>query len=91
MLVVSASSWRILDFVRAHNTLNDNFTNINIMSAFGTDKDLRLYRQVTSIVPIMIPLSIDPMQITKDTQGVFKKTFDFLLPERKPKRKFGLF
>ena len=91
ILVVSASPWRIMDFVKMHNLLKDDFANINIVSAFGSDKDLRLYRQVTSIVPIMLPLSVDPSHVSKDGEGVFKKMFDFLLPERKQKRKFGLF
>lgn len=91
VLVVSASSWRIMDFVRMHNSLKDEFTNINIVSAFGSDKDLRLYRQVTNIVPVILPFAVDPMQISKDAETIYKKMFDFLLPERKQKRKFGLF
>jgi len=91
VLVVSASPWRIMDFVKMHNSLKDEFANINIVSAFGSDKDLRLYRQVTSIVPVMIPLSVDPSHVSKEGESIFKKMFDFLLPERKKKRKFGLF
>lgn len=91
VLVVSASPWRIMDFVKMHNLLKDDFVNINVVSTFGSEKDLRLYRQVTSIVPIMLPLSIDPSHVSKDSECVFNKMFDFLLPERKQKRKFGLF
>jgi len=90
-LVVSASPWRIMDFVRAHNSHKDDFTNINIVSAFGSDKDLRLYRQVTNIVPTILPFAVNPTQVSKDTETIYKKIFDFLLPERKQKRKFGLF
>jgi len=91
ILVVSTSPWRIMEFVKAHNLLEDNFTNINIVSAFGSERDLRLYKQVTSITPVMIPLSVDLSHVSKEGKAVFKKMFDFLLPERKQKRKFGLF
>jgi len=91
ILAVSASPWRIMDFVKMHNSLKDDFANINIVSAFGSDKDLRLYRQVTNIVPIMIPWSVDPSHVSKEGEAVFKKMFNFLLPDRKQKRVFGLF
>lgn len=89
LLVVSASAWRIMDFVRAHNTLKDDFSAFNVVSAFGSEKDVRLFRQTTGITPIMLPVCPDPSDDAAD--AVFKKLFGFLLPERKPKRRFGFF
>jgi hypothetical protein len=45
LLVVSASAWRIMDFVRAHNALKDDFSRFKVVSAFGSEKDVRLCRQ----------------------------------------------
>jgi len=89
LLVVSASAWRIMDFIRAHNSLKDDFSRFNIVSAFGSEKDVRLYRQTTGIAPVMLPACPDP---STDAAGVvFEKLLGVFLPERKPKRRFGFF
>jgi hypothetical protein len=89
LLVVSASAWRIMDFVRAHNALKDDFSRFNVVSAFGSEKDVRLCRQTTGIAPVVLPVCPDP---SADSAGVvFEKLFGFFLPERRPKRRLGFF
>jgi hypothetical protein len=89
LLVVSATVWRIMDFVRAHNTLKDDFSKFNVVSAFSSEKDMRLHRQVTGVAPVMLPVCPDPYADT--ACAVFEELFGFFLPERKLKRRFGFF
>jgi hypothetical protein len=85
LLIVSASAWRIMDFVRAHNALKDDFSRFNVVSAFGSEKDVCLHRHVTGISPGMLSACPDPS--ANVALVVFENLFEFLLPERKPRRR----
>ncbi|MBS3949552.1 MAG: hypothetical protein KGZ53_02645 [Peptococcaceae bacterium] len=89
--VTSASSWRVMDLVRQHNTLNEDFDKIAVVSAFGTDKDRKMFQEVTGIAPLPLAWCPDPSTLPEGGEATIKTILGSLLPERKARRAFRLF
>lgn len=89
--VTSASSWRVMDVVRQHNALNEDFDKIAVVSAFGTDKDRKLFKEVTGIAPLPLAWCPDPASLPEGGEATMKSILGPLLPERKKQRAFKMF
>jgi len=91
VVVASASPWRIMDFVRQHNALNEDFAKIAVVSPFGTEQDRKLFKETTGVLPLPIAWCPDPGAIPAASEGVLKRLLGAFLPERKRQKAFGLF
>jgi len=91
VVVGSASSWRIMDLVRQHNALREDFSNFAVVAPFGTEQDRRLFKEATGILPIPLAWCPDPAVISEAGEEVLRRILGALLPERKRQRSFKLF
>ena len=91
VIVGSASSWRIMDLVRQHNALREDFSNFAVVSPFGTEQDRRLFKEATGILPLPLAWCPDPAVLPEAGEEVLRRILGTLLPERKRQRSFKLF
>lgn len=91
VVVGAASSWRIMDLVRQHNSLREDFGKTAVVSAFGTEQDRRLFKEATGILPLQLAWCPDPTAIPEAGEEVLRRILGTLLPERKRQRTFKLF
>ncbi|MBS3937191.1 MAG: hypothetical protein KGZ50_01290 [Peptococcaceae bacterium] len=89
--VTSASSWRVMDLVRQHNALNEDFDKIAVVSAFGTNKDVKMFTEVTGMAPLPLAWCPDPATLPEGGEATIKTLLGSLLPERKKQKVFRLF
>ncbi len=83
VVVASISSWRVMDLVRQHNSLNEDFGKIAVVSAFGTDKDRKMFKEVTGVTTLPLAWCPNPATLPDGGEEEMKDILGSLLPERK--------
>jgi len=91
VVVASASSWRVMDLVRQHNALGEDFSRIAVVSPFGTENDRKVFKDATGITPLPLAWCPDPAVLPEEGEATLKHILGPLLPERKRQRSFKLF
>jgi len=77
--------------VRQHNALNEDFDKIAVVSAFGTNKDVKMFTEVTGMAPLPLAWCPDPATLPEGGEATIKTLLGSLLPERKKQKVFRLF